>query len=286
MKNIGLIVIALFATSMSFTQSAWTKPKGNIFTQISLNDISNYSRIFNKNGEDLYTSRNITDRTLQSYIEYGLSNKTTLSISIPYKLLKSGDLVPKNSNLVTIEKGSYNSFGNIGLAIRHQLANKKYVIASQFQIDLPTSSFDKNTGLRSGIDALTISPTIAIGKGNETLFFQSFISLFFRTNQYSHGLKFYIEGGKKIFNQLWIIAFIDIVDSFENGNVISPLQNLETFLNLNNSEYGGFGIKLIEELNSKFGITGAFGGAFSAHLEAQKPSFNLGVYYKFKKEKS
>ncbi len=284
MRNIAFTLLLFGTINSSYTQSAWVKSKGEVYTQLSFNDISNYTSIFNKNGGDLYPSRAITDRTIQWYTEYGLTSKLTVLVSVPFKLLKTGDLVQENNNPVTIEEGNYSTFGNVSLAARYKLPSKKYAISTQLQLDLPTSSFNAVTGLRSGRETYTITPTIAIGKGTENLFFQSFTGVFLRTNDYSNGFRFYVEGGKRFFNQLWVVAFVDVVDSFEDGNVSAPIQNLETFLSLNDSEYAGFGLKFIEELNSKFGITAAFGGAFSAHLEAKKASFNLGVYYKFKKE--
>jgi len=283
MRNIICLLLLLFASSLSYSQSAWTKPKGEIYTQLAFNDISNYSSIFNKNGDDLYPSRVITDQTIQWYTEYGVSNTVTLVASIPFKLLKTGDLVPENLNPISIAEGNFNTLGNISLAARFKFPTKKYALSAQLQVELPTGSFDEDTGLRSGFESYTILPTIAIGNGRENLFFQAFTGVFLRTNDYSNGFKFYVEGGKRFFDQLWVIAYVDVVDSFEDGNVETAIQNLGTFLNLNDKEFSGFGIKLIEELNDKFGITTAFGGAFSANLEAKKASFNVGLYYKLKK---
>jgi len=282
-KNISIVL--LFVVSLSYSQSAWVKKKGDVYTQLSFNDISNYNRVFNTNGGDLYPSREITDRTVHWYTEYGITNKLTGVLLVPFKMLKTGGLVPQNTNPVTIEKGSYSAFGNIGLAGRYKLHSKKYSIATQLQLELPVSSYNNVTGLRTGVDAYTITPSLAIGKGSEKMFFQSHLGVFLRTNDYSNGVRFYVEGGRKFFGHLWVVCFVDIVDSFENGTVEAPIKNIETLVALNDSEYGGFGVKLIEVLTDKFGVTAAAGGAFSAHLEAHRPSFNLGVYYKFKTKK-
>ncbi len=285
MRNSLIVVLLLAIMNSLYSQSAWVKPKGELYSQLSFNDISNYTRVFNKNGNDFYPSRAITDRTIQWYTEYGLTNKITVLTSVPYKLIKTGKLVPESTYLITINKGTHYAFGNISAAMRYKLPSKKYAISTQLQVELPTSVYREFTGTRSGIGAYTIIPTIAFGKGKENLFFQFYTGVFLRTNNYSNGFKLYLEGGKRFFDQLWAIGFVDIVDSFEDGSIIAPIKNLETFLYLNNSEYVGFGIKIIEELNPKFGITAAFGGAFSAHLEAHKASINFGVYYKCLKTK-
>ncbi len=277
-----LLVYSTIIGSMNiaFAQSAWTKKEKEIYTQVSFNDISNYSSVFNKNGEDFKPSRVITDQTLQFYGEYGLTDKLTLTASIPFKLLKTGDLVNNSTFPATIEEGSFNALGNIRLSSRYKLSDKKINIAAQIDLDLPTSSFDEATGLRSGFDATTILPTIAVGKGFKNFYVQSFGGVFFRTNDYSNGLKFYAEGGYKFFNRLWVAAFIDIVDSFEDGDAVPESTNLETFLYFNDSEYSGFGYKIIGEITDSFGVTAAMAGAFSANLEAKKASYNVGLYYK------
>lgn len=283
MRQRLLIVFFLIIGLQAFSQSAWVQLKGGIYTQLSYNDISDYNRIFNKNGGDLYTSRRISDRVFQWYTEIGLADKITIITSVPFKIQKSGELVREFTAPVTIDEGNLNAFGNIGIAGRYQLIQKKYNVALQFQVDLPTSKFDADTGLSTGIDAFSFIPTVAIGRGIGDWFYQGNTGISLRTNNYSTQFKFYVEGGKKFFDQLWIIAFIDIVESLENGSRIDSSQSFQTYLNLNDSEYGGFGVKLIEELTSQFGITAAVGGAFSGHLEAHRASLNFGVYFKSKR---
>ena len=272
----------LFST-IGYSQSAWVKTKGELYSQLSYNDISNYKRLFNKNGRDLFTSRFISDRTIQLYGEYGFTNKLTIVGAIPIKALKVGKIVSEYGSFPTIKEGSLIALGNIDFGVRYLLLRKKVNLTTQVQIGFPTSSYDSNTGLRSGINSFVVNPSISIGKGRGNWFLQGSVGLLLRTNNYSNGAKIYAEGGRKFFDHLWVIAFVDIVDSFEDGDLVESRENIETSLNLNNSEYKGYGMKLIVEVNDELGLTAAFGGAFSAHLEAKKASYNFGIYYKFKK---
>ena len=266
-----------------FSQSAWVKTKGKLYTQLSYNTIPNYSTIFNQKGTELSTSRLINDQTIQLYAEYGLSAKTTLITAIPFKRLTTSSTVAETTFPLTIKEGEMNTLGNVSFAVRHKIPHKKYAIATQLQVNFPTAAYNANTGLRSGIDAYSLMPSVSLGKGKNNLFFQSSFGLIFRTNKYSNGLFFNLEGGKKFYKQLWVIPFINIVDSFADGNIQEPINNFETFLNLDKAQYGGFGIKLIEEIKPNFGVTAAVGGAFFAHLEAKQLSLNVGLYYKIKK---
>ena len=282
MKTQLLSVLALISFFVGFSQSAWVQPKGAVYTQLSYNDISNYDRVFNKEGGDIYPSRVMSDRTVQWYTEYGISDKVSLVAIVPFKMLKTGDAIAERSFPLTIQRGNFTGLGNLGLAGRYKLPIKNHNVTAQFQVDFNTVSKDQATGLQTGRDAYTFTPTIAYGKGSAKRYFQAHTGLFFRTNGYSNGWRLYGEGGMKFFNQLWVVAFVDIVESFQDGNRVASSEQLQTALFLNNNEYGGFGIKLIEELTKDFGVTAAVGGAFYAHLEAHKASLNFGVYYKIK----
>lgn len=213
-----------------------------------------------------------------------MTNKVTLITSIPFKRLSAKNEVAETSFPLSIQEGNLNTFGNVSIALRNKIPHKKFALAVQIQIDLPTSQFDTTTGLNSGIDAYSFIPTFSFGNGNSSMFFQGSLGFVLRTNDFSNGFLFNLEGGKKYFNQLWVIPFINIFDSFADGNVNTPPQNFETMQNVDTAQYGGFGLKLIEEINVKLGVTAAVGGAFFAHLEAKQLSFNLGVYYKFNKK--
>jgi hypothetical protein len=79
---------------------------------------------------------------------------------------------------------------------------------------------------------------------------------------------------------------MDYKDSFENGTILLPVNNLTTSLYVDNQEYLGYGIKVIAELNRSIGITGGFGGALTANSEASKAALNLGVYFKISTKKN
>ena len=79
--NIWIIFISLTA----FSQSPWTKEKGEFYTQLSFTTIPNYNTLF---GNPDYTlNGEISDNTIQFYGEYGLSNTTTLILNFLINIL-------------------------------------------------------------------------------------------------------------------------------------------------------------------------------------------------------
>ncbi|CAM1357773.1 transporter [Tenacibaculum xiamenense] len=274
MKNVKIIIALLF-TGTLFAQSPWTKKKNEAYLQLSFSSISNYTELFGN--PDYGTDREITDNTLQLYAEYGVSDKTTLFANVPFKMVKSGN---PTLDVAIIPEGSESSLGNIQLGVKHNFYNKKWLISGQVGVEANTGSYNAATGLRTGYDAWTITPLVLVGRGFNNWYIQAFTGVDIRTNDYSSAYKLGGELGYKAIDWLWVAGFLDGVASFQNGETVIPTSNALTGLYVNNQSYAAFGLKLIGEINDKFGANAGIGGAFGGRNVAKKPAFSLGLYYK------
>lgn len=272
-----LLPITLLLIQFSFSQSAWTKKKGEAYTQLAFTTISSYDEIFGD--PDYQTEREVTDNTLQFYAEYGLSDKTTLILNLPIKFIETGKLIDKTMGISTAN--SIASLGNIEIGIKQQLYNKTWIVSGQLNIEANTSNFDTASGIRTGYDAWTFTPTLNIGKSFKNYYLQAFTGFNVRTNGYSTNFKLGGELGFRPFKKIVTIAFIDIVKSLKDGNAALPETNLLNVLYINNQEYGAYGLKFIGELSPKFGINAGFGGAFFGTNVAKEPAITLGLYHTF-----
>jgi len=279
MKRFIPLILLFITVQTGCAQSAWTKKKGEGFTQLSFSSIANYNNQFGN--PDYNTERTITDNTIQLYTEYGLTDKTTLIANLPFKSLTASSTTFKNLTPLT-EEGNNNALGNIELGIKHQLYKKKWIISGQFNIEANTGNYDNKTGLRTGYNTWSLTPTLNIGRGYKNFYVQAFTGTNIRFNNYSSNFKFGGEAGYKTFNRLWVVAYLDVVSSFNNekdGNL--PLENLLTGTYVNNQEYAAYGLKGLLEITEKIGVTASFGGAFSGNNVAKKAAINFGVYTKF-----
>ena len=275
MKKV-FVFIAVLSSSFVFAQSPWTQEKGTFYTQLSFSTIANYDEIF---GDPEYqTDREITDNTLQLYGAYGLSSKTTLLVNLPIKLIKTGDVV---NGSAFITEDSKTAFGNISLGVKHQFYNKKWIISGQLNLEANTGSFETASGIRTGHDDWTVTPTINIGRSFDKFYVQAFTGIDLKTNDYSNNFKIGGEIGTKVHSKIWLIGFVDIVSSFNDGDVNLPLSNLATALYVNNQEYAAFGFKAIGEITDKFGVNLGIGGAFSGNNVAKQKALSFGLYHKF-----
>ncbi|WP_375238460.1 hypothetical protein [Aurantibacter sp.] len=279
MKRLILLLIFITVSQLIQAQSAWTKKKGEGFTQLSFSSIANYNNQFGS--PDYQTERTITDNTIQLYTEYGLTDKTTLIASVPFKILKAGDATFSNTIPIT-NNGSNNALGNIELGLKHNFYNKKWVISGQLNIEANTGNYDTKTGLRTGYDTWTLTPTLNIGRGFTDFYIQGFTGVNARFNNYSSNFRIGGEAGYKTFKRLWIVAYLDVVSSFKNEKDTNlPIENLLTGTYVNNQEFTAYGLKALLEITQKIGLTASFGGAFSGNNVAKRAAVNFGVYTKF-----
>jgi len=274
--------VLFFSTIVSYSgysQSPWTQKKGELYTQLGFSTIPNYTGIFGD--PDYNTERKITDNTFQIYGEYGISDKTTLLLNVPFKSISSGDLFEvEETDIILTEEKNINSFGNIEVGVKQNFYNNKWLITGQLNLELNTSSYNEVSGIRTGYDAFTFTPQINAGRGFENFYVQAFTGFSIRTNDYSSNFKIGGETGVKILNRIWIVGFLDFVLSLENGDFIAPIENILTGLYINDQEYTAYGLKAIGEITSDFGIIAGFGGAFSGNNVAKKAAINFGLYYK------
>lgn len=272
-----ILLLSLFVSVLAHAQGAWTQKKGEAYTQLSFSTIGNYSTIFGN--PDYETEREITDNTIQLYAEYGLNDKTTLILNLPLKLIETGNLVNSNNAITTA--ASVTNLGNIEFGIKRLLYNKKWVISGQLNLEANTSSFNNVSGIRSGIDAWSLTPTINAGRSFKWFYAQAFTGVALRTSDYSSSFKIGAELGVRPIKRVLVIGMVDVVKSFENGEIALPPSNLLTALYINNQEYAAYGLKFIGEITKKLGVNVGIGGAFSGNNVAKRQALTFGAYHNF-----
>jgi len=279
MKSITLL-FTLLITSTYFAQSPWTKDKGDLFVNFSYTTISDYDQLFGNPNRTTFSS--ISDKTYQIYGEYGFTDKTTLIAVIPLKSISIDNFQDPRIDCIGDCSQSFDdtTFGNISLGIKHQFYNNGWVIAGQLVTELNTSSFDNISGIRTGYDAFTFTPQLLAGKSFGKTFFQSHIGVDLKTNDYSNNFKIGGEFGGKVLKNIWLIGFVDVVESFEDGSIEIPVNNSFNGLYVNNQEYGAYGLKAILQL-CDLGVTASFANAFSGNNVPKQSAFSIGIFNTF-----
>ena len=280
MKTANFFFLTLLFAGFSMqAQSPWTRSKAGFYTQLAYNAIPRYDELFGDidggNGRQL--EREISEGTLQFYGEYGLGRKTTVLFSAPLRFLKSGNLTGQNSTLVS---GNCVHFGNISLAARHRFLDKNVAISGQLRLDLPTSRYDDDLGLRGGYDAITVLPMLSMGKGYRRSYWFGYGGFGYRSGGYSDFLQFGIEAGWEV-KKLYLIGFSEYLRPLENGEVQLTQNNLKTGMYVDNQGFWSVGGKLIYQQNRFYGFGLHFASVVEAYNLPRKPALGVMAYFKW-----
>lgn len=272
--------IAIFFSLQITAQSPWIQKKGHFFANVSYSSISDYSELFG--APDFSLSGTITDRTYQFYGEYGLTNKTNLLVNIPLKSIDINNYVDPAvfCGGDCAESFSKTAFGNITLGLKHNFLKKKWVLSGQLSMQMNTGTYDETSAIRTGFDAYTFTPLFLVGTSFGKNYFQSFIGADIRSNNYSSNLKIGGEIGRKLTQNIWVIGFVDVSQSLNNGDITFPTNNAANSLYVNDQEYLAYGLKGIFEFYD-FGLTAGFGSALSGNNVPKKAAISFGVFKTF-----
>jgi len=277
MKQCILIFSILLTANFLYAQSPWTQEKGSGYGQLALLAIPKYSDFFAKGEDNFTSSREYSETAAQAYVEYGVLEGTTLVLDAPIKFLTSGeDLL---DTLATNEAGNLTSLGNIRLSVRQNIYNKGPNVAVQLGMEIPTGKYDDATGLRTGYDAWTITPSVSVGGGLGKGYIFGYGGIGIRTNEYSNYFNVGLEGGYNPFEPFWVMLFFDVIQSFENGERIDPPNNVQTAFYVNDQEWASLGLKLLYNINDNIGLTASTTlAAFAANQVPASPSVAIGVF--------
>lgn len=277
----------LMAFFVLFNQSIlaggpWTQEKGRGYAQASFTFIPAYRSLYGREGETIELNREVTDQTLLGYVEYGLISGLTIIGEAPLKFVSSGEEVFPGSDFQDnlLESGSLSGLGNISLALKYCLLKKRLLLSGQLRIDAPTATSEAQSGLRTGTDAWGVAPTLILGgsRGNLYAFVESGVRL--RSDDYSQEFLLGGEAGVSLLKRIWVIGVLDVRQSIEDGTHDNE-NSEQTGLYPDNQEYFAFGLKLIAEINPRFGINFSAFGASGGNLVAKSPANTFGVYLRW-----
>jgi hypothetical protein len=274
--------LILSISTSGFAQSPWPQPEKKLLTQLSFNIIPTYNELYVNQAESYVTERKLQDMTLQGWFEYGLSSKTAFLMILPIKILEAGELSADQGTTPFTSVGSLRAFSNIRFAWKQKWFGQAWIVSSILQLELPTTQYKDESGLRSGYDAWGGSFSLSTGRGFGNAYMFGFLGVGTRSNDYSDYITGGLEVGYRLFSQLWLAGVFDLLQSLQNGSREDPLNNQLTGLYLNDQEYLAWGLKIFGEIiPEQLGYSAALFGAFSGNFVAKSPTLNLGLFYRF-----
>ncbi len=240
-------------------QQAWTKPKGKFFSQIAYSSL-NYNGLVDANNNVKLLNRDISNNNLQAYFEYGVTNRWMITTIVPVVFTSSklnGSLFSQSID------GNLSGLSNIEIAGTYSLYQKDgFVCSGKINTALPTASYDKATGLRTGVDAFSLEPSLLVGLGRVNYFTSAEIGYSFRTNNHSSRTLASFQIGKFFGHSKKLIGIfnINVIFSNKDGNYDDGT-SIYTAVYLNDLSYIAPGIKLGYKVHHKIMIWGNIRGA-------------------------
>lgn len=262
-------------------QSPWARSKGGGYAQVSWNFIPTYTNLFGENGNDIVLSREVSERSVQFYGEYGLGKKTSLMVSLPYVWNERGEVNPE-SKLVNIGPGGeISGLGNSTIGLKHQFLSGRLAMAGNLRVQLPAdATYVMNSDLRTGYDALSIIPTISAGMGFGITYWYAYGGYGYRSNNYTDFVTFGGEAGVNV-GKFWVSAFTESILPLGNGSVESAKEPYFTGLFTDNQGWVSYGLKASWVIRPSFGINFSGAGAGWAQNVPKSPGVSVGVWYRW-----
>jgi hypothetical protein len=244
MKKLSfLILVSVLFAQITQAQQAWTSPKGKFYSQLGYTYLV-YDGINKSDDEIVPLNRTVTHNALQGYIQYGITDKLMVTGIVPLTFTNS--TLTSGTQPAGLKDGSLNGLGNIQAALTYRFYEKDGIVVSgKLNGILPTAQKDVATGLRTGDDALGISPSLLAGYGHSKFFTSLEIGGVWRNNNYSNQTFGYFQIGKFMGKKQKFLMILHSALRFSNKNGTYDDGNTKfTATYLNDLRYIAYGLKL------------------------------------------
>jgi len=220
-KLILLAGLIAFSLSLTAQDSPWSPGKNHGYAQIVFNTLPPYTTIFNGAEAARESERIISELTISSFAEIGITKNFTLGASVPLIRTATGEPGFNTTN-PSLPADNLTSLGNVSLSAKYTFGNTPLKIAFTPKVDFPTSNRSDVSGLSTGVDAFTFRPGASIGNSGNDWFYYGFFGYGIRSNEHNDFLSYGIEGGKKLDDRLSVIININRLQNINNGNPLVP----------------------------------------------------------------
>lgn len=280
-----ILVLFLFVitSTASFAQGPWAPGKGHGYAQLLYNTVPSYTTIFDGGGGSRQLERSLSETDIILFSEIGVTNRLTFGATLPFISVSSGSPNEQLTAEPLLPADNLFSLGNISLSGRYTLLDKTWKVALISQVDLPTSSRTLESGLSTGVDALTFQPKISAGKSSGNAFFYGFLGYGLRSNDHNDFLNFGVEAGFKVAEKVSFIINVNRLQNINNGDpTVDSDANIITGFYTSFQEYTGYIFKFFfEDIYKDYGAFASLGGGGGANSVAASPALSLGIFRKW-----
>jgi hypothetical protein len=285
-RKLLLALLLVFTSFSAFAGGPWPRAKGSGYAQLSGTYIG-YSKIFDANSDIVSLRRSMTDVTIQTYVEYGITDKLTFTANLPFKYASSSDNVNATDYFAdTLKPATLFGLNTVLMGLKYNVVGKKFLLTVGLNTEMNVGRSDSITSIRTGPSTFVFHPYLSTGTSFGKFYTQLEAGYRIRLNGYSHEVDLGYELGYSWNEKTYFILNVRGRVSMQNGsfdNNVTPDhpygRDIHTMIDPNNQTYLGYGLKFIQKIKKVHINAGVYSGY--GQLVAAAPCFNLGVAYEW-----
>ncbi len=288
-KSTIYIILFLFICNNTYAGGPWPQKKGDGYFKVA-----QWWTVFDQHYTDQgKIDPNVTTGVYNTslYAEYGLTSRLTGVVYFPFLSRNYMNNRISATNGETLTEGeAINTIGDTDIALKYGLTKpgSKIPIAATLTFGLPlgktSGGTEKNlqTGDGEFNQLLSIDAGTSFKLGKASGYATAYVGINNRTKGFSDEFRYGLEFGVGLLEKkLWLIARINAVESFKNGDTAESITSTSIFAN--NTEFTSFGLEAAYYITKRVGVSAGFAGAFRGEVVAASPSYTVGVFYDLKR---
>ncbi len=280
-KWFAVFVVACFSLPETGMAGPWPRKQGSGFVQLGFSTIG-YNSIYNDRAEKVPTFPDVRDNVLQVLGEVGVTDRLTVTASIPLKFLSA---VPLSSTPVPVTSNLSNSgLADIDVMARYSLLAKDgYAVACGLRIGIPSGDSEEANGLVLGDGEFNIAPVLLCGRSFYPLpmYVTGDVAFNFRGNGFSNELLYNVELGYGFFDsRLYIILLLSGKESTSSVPTVFVPASVYG-LSTNNQEFTALIPKVLYKFSDHLGCSVSFATATHGRNIAGGFVYAAGMFYEF-----
>jgi protein XagA len=278
MKNI-LLTIFLLASVEIFAGGGW--PIGKKKTYVKLGQNAIVSPFYYSPSGDIVDIRTTSLYTTSLYAEYGLSDRLTAILYLPFFVRATLNEVQYRQSGRVDEGEMLNAIGDTDISFKYSLIkDKPIVVSTTVLLGLPLG---ETRGGASGIlqsgdgefnQMLRVDGSHSFYP--KPLYASAYIGVNNRTKNFSDDFRAGAEVGYTFKNKLVTILKFDLVQSFFNGSTLVADNGIFS----NNTEYVSPSVEFAYVVNNNWGVSASAGFALAGRNILAAPNVGLGIFVK------
>lgn len=255
----------------------WTAGSGHGAVHANYTFFTPYEAVAGLGSDDLELPRELRNHTVHLHGQVGLTDAVDAVAAVPVHALRAGDPVASDPEL---DAGTLTALGDAQVGAAGQLPlDGSWAVGGQLLLTLPTASYRAETGLRSGLKAWAVAPSVAVGHGWEHTWLQADVFASLPLADLAPALGAGVEGGVRAWDRLGLAAVARGQAALRDGDRTERLGRSEAGVYLDQEAWLVVGGKAWLEL---FGGLAVDAGAYKTITSALTPralGVNAGVSF-------